>query len=176
MRHCSASMEPSWFTITGCSVIVLRMHLCVDHLWLTCCTSPTIPEPMHSGRPNVAGIRGPGPVRHLVPLVNRYRCLEILSNVRWTTVIQFARLLGRVRRVITGRYLGSHLCEQIRCPQVPKMRSASFGWWQPILPVSLPLPRFATQNVAPYIGSHLRSRFSSINHRLGHGRKPIACI
>ena len=28
-------------------------------------------------------------------------------------------------------------------PSVPKLRSASYGWKQPILPVSLPLPRFA---------------------------------
>ena len=37
-------------------------------------------------------------------------------------------------------------------PQVPKMYSASFSWRRPILPVSLPLPRFATQDVAPDIG------------------------
>ena len=42
--------------------------------------------------------------------------------------------------------------EEYGTPQVPKMRSTSFGWWQPILPVSLPLPRFATQPVAPDIG------------------------
>ena len=55
-------MEPSWFTITGCPVIVRRMHLCGDCIWLTCCISPTGPAPMHIGRPNTAGIRGPVPL------------------------------------------------------------------------------------------------------------------
>ena len=42
--------------------------------------------------------------------------------------------------------------EEYSALQVPIMRSASFGWRPPILPVSLPFPRFATHPVAPDIG------------------------
>ena len=42
--------------------------------------------------------------------------------------------------------------DKYSAPQVPRMCSASFCWRRPILPVSLPLPRFSTQNVASDIG------------------------
>ena len=38
-RRCSESMEPSWFTIIGCSVIVQRMHLLRG-------SSPDLPVPL----------------------------------------------------------------------------------------------------------------------------------
>ena len=42
--------------------------------------------------------------------------------------------------------------EEYDALQVPQMCSASFGWRRQISPVSMPLPRFATQTVAPDIG------------------------
>ena len=65
-------------------------------------------------------------------------------------------------------------------PQVPRIYLASLGWRRPILPVSLSLPCFATQNVMSDIGqlsSVATQRYPSspawvlvVNHLLGSGR------
>ena len=51
--------------------------------------------------------------------------------------------------------------EEYGAPQVPKMRSTSFDWRQPILLVSFPFPRFAMQPAAPKYPSSLGSRSST---------------
>ena len=46
---------------------------------------------MAIGCPDVAGIWGPGPVHHQI---NRFCCLDMLSNVRRMTILRVAKLLG----------------------------------------------------------------------------------
>ena len=90
----------------------LRGSYMVDLLYC-----PTGPVPMHIGRPNAAGIRGPGPIHRQI---NRFRCLEMLSNVRRTTILRFAKLLGLSPRLCSMRHhmrhLGSPLRVRVRCP------------------------------------------------------------
>ena len=75
---------------------------------------------MHIGWPNVAGVQGPGPACHQIN--------------------QFERLLGLGSSAIVS-------AGEYSVPTVSLMWSASFGWRPPILPVSLPLPLFATHPV-----------------------------
>ena len=56
---------------------------------------------MHIGQPNAAGILGPGPVRRQI---NRFRCLEMLSNVHQTTSLWFAKLHGLGHQSVWTRH------------------------------------------------------------------------
>ena len=83
--------------------------------------------------------------------INRFRCLEMLSNVHRTTILRFAKS-PIVSDESSQAGTSAVISVKYDAPQVPHMCLVSFGWRRPILPVLLPLPSFATQSVVPDIG------------------------
>ena len=70
-------------------------------------------------------IWGPGPIRHQM---NWFRCLGKLSNVRRTTILQFANSSPIVSDESSPAGTSAVVSVDKYCaPQVPRMRSASFG-------------------------------------------------
>ena len=171
-------MEPSWFTITGCPVNVRHRHLCGDRIWLTCCISPTGPAPMHIGRPNATGIRGPGPIRRQI---NRFRCLKMLSNVRRRTSLRFAKLLGlsprscqtRHHRMAPWQSSPRKSTMRRRCHRCVQLRSVGGDRSRLCRCHYRVSPRRVSHRIS---GSRLRLRLRSTHHHLCPGHEPLAWI
>ena len=143
---------------------------------MTCYTSPTGPVPMPIGRPNVAGIRGPGPICRQI---NRFRCFDMLINVRRTKILRFAKLLGLSPRPYqTIHHQLTHRQSSLWTSTV--IRRFHECVWLPWL-VAIYLcrcryrasPRIMSHRIS---GSRLWSRLSGIHHRLVPGRQSVAWI
>ena len=114
---------------------------------------------------------GSGPSHRPGHQINRFCCLGMSSNIHRTTIIRFVAdepSPTDTSAVISAGEYGD--------PQVSLMHSASFGWQQPILTVSLPLPLFAMQPVTPDIGHSFSVVTQKYSSWPGPGRRPLVWI